>query len=105
MTLAATVTVVAETGAEDEYGNPTEQTTTTATTCWLHQTQRSEGTVDANTQDETWQLYLPPTVTIDGGDRITVQGVIYELIGPPWRAFNPRLETTTHIEATVRRVV
>lgn len=95
------VTVTA--GAVDEYNNPTEVETDTTTTCFLHQSQRREEDGAANTQDETWQVYLPPSTTPDGWSRLEAQGMTLEFIGPPWRAFNPRLEDYTHYQATARR--
>lgn len=106
MTLTATITHVAQTGAPDaDYGNPTDQTTTSTALCELQQQQRAEDTVDADRQSETWTLFIEPDATIDGGDRIEIAGVSYEVDGPPWRARNPRTQELTHIEALVRRVV
>lgn len=103
MTLDCTITKVEQTGAVDDYGNPTDVETTLETTCWLHQSMRDEASTNANTQEETWRIYLPPTVDVEGFDRAAVAGVTYEFVGPPWRAFNPRLEAYTHFEGTVRR--
>lgn len=105
MTQQATITHVADvaTGA-DEYNNPTYPTSTATVRCWLHQTQRSERTAEADTQIETWRLYLPPGTSVDGPDKVAVDGVTYELDGPPWPAFNPRLHRVTHIECTLRKV-
>lgn len=104
MTNTATIIhVTADPTDPDEYGNPGEDTTTTTASCELQQTRRDEETVDADVQQETWTLFLEPAATIDGGDRVTVDGVTYEVIGPPWPARHPRRGTVTHIEATVRR--
>lgn len=104
LTNTATITHVAPADdAPDEYGNPGEATTTTTALCELQQTERDEEQTDSNVQSETWNLYLVPTATIDGGDRVEVDDVTYEVIGPPWRARHPRTGQITHIEATVRR--
>jgi hypothetical protein len=105
MTLTATITHVAQSGAPDDYGDPTEQTSTTTALCEFQQQQRSEDTVDADRQSESWTLFVEPDATIDGGDRIEIDGVTYQVDGPPWHARNPRTQIETHIEARVRRVV
>lgn len=104
MTQECTITHLTLDGGHDEYHNPTSAGVDTTVACWLHQTQRSEQTVDADTQIQTWQLYLPPDTTVDGSDHITVDGDVFELAGPPWSAFNPRLRRVTHIECTLRKV-
>ena len=103
LTLTATITHVAHAGAADAYGNPTETTTTSTAAAEIQQTQRDEHTRDANVAEETWLLVLAPTATIDNTDRVSVGGVSYEVIGPPWRARNPRTGDVTHIEATVKK--
>lgn len=104
MTNTATIThVEVDEDNPDEYNNPGEATTTTTALCELQQTRRDETHDDSAVQGETWNLYLVPTATIDGGDRATVDGVTYEVLGPPWRARHPRTGVVTHIEATVRR--
>ncbi len=104
MTNTAMIThVEADPDNPDGYGNPGEATTTTTALCELQQTERDERQNDSGVQSETWNLYLVPTATIDGGDRVEVDDVTYEVIGPPWRARHPRSGDITHIEATVRR--
>lgn len=104
MTQECTIAHLTPNGA-DEYGlAPTSDVANTTAKCWLHQTMRTEKTVEADTQIETWQLYLPPGTTVDGSDHVTVDGDTFELIGPPWSAFNPRLQRVTHIECTLRKV-
>ena len=104
MTNTATITHVSPDASNpDEYGNPGETTTTTSALCELQQAQRDEEQDDTAVQTETWNLYLVPTATIDGGDRVAVDGVTYEVIGPPWRARHPRSGDISHIEAPVRR--
>lgn len=71
---------------------------------FLTQSNRSETGIDTNTVSEIWALYLPPTITVDPNTQITVDDITYELDGPAWPAYNPRLHKTTHLEATVRRV-
>ena len=101
MTQPATLAHAAD-GPPDIYNDPTTTYTPQAVRVWMHQTQRDEQTVRGQIESETWAVYLPPTITVGPADRLTVDGVTYELVGPPWRAFHPRLRRVTHIEATVR---
>lgn len=104
MNIAVAVSHMAA-GTADTYGDEVlEATSTETTTCWLHQTARSELTVNANVQAQTWTIYLPPDVTLTGSDRLTVAGATYELDGPPHAWLHPRSGEATFIEATMRRV-
>lgn len=105
LTQTCTITRVAMTGTDDAFGDPTEQTTTATYVCWLHQVGRGEQTANANTQTEMWSMYLDPAADglVDGGDRATIDGVTYELDGPPWAAHNPRTGDITHLEVGLRR--
>lgn len=104
LTSTATVTVVADTGSPDAFGDPTPTTSTQTFACWLSQTQRSEATANADVQHETWVLYLEVAAAgVEGFDRVTVDGITYELDGPPWPARNPRTRLVTHVECTLRR--
>lgn len=102
MTQTATITPQAGT---DAYGDPLPAGTPFDVACWLFQTRRDEKRtiVGEDMQAETWTLYLPPGTTVDGNDNVAVDGVTYEVVGPPWPAFNPRSRKVTHIEATLRR--
>lgn len=106
LTLACTITHVAESGAADEYGNPTDETTTSATVCYLEQTARSEQTAGGDVQREDWLMFLPAGTTVSGSDRVDVAGYgLFELDGPPWPVRNPREGVTHHVECRVRRVI
>lgn len=71
---------------------------------WIEQSLRDESRDGNNVRSETWRLFAPPSVALDAGAKVEVDGVTYEVDGPPWRATNPRQRTVTHIEATLRRV-
>lgn len=112
MTLAAllnlpcTITRRTQNGAADDYGNPTYTTTTTTTVCELQQQVASEDVVDRDGQASDSILILPAGTGIDGGDKVTVSGVDYEVDGPPWAARNPRTGLAHHVECrVVRRAV
>lgn len=102
MTISCTVTTVTE-GAKDQYGDPTESTATTTTTCWLEQIRRDDLTGDTDVQDERWTIYLPSATSLTGRDRVTVDSVAYEVKGPPWEATNPRTGAVEYVAATLVR--
>ena len=115
-TQVATITHVdPDSASPDAYGNPGEATTITYADCEIQQAQRNEDTADRDTQAEDWVLFLAPTgedeggylieTELEGSDRVEVDEIAYEVIGPPWQVRNPRTEVVTHIEARLRRVV
>lgn len=104
MRIPCTITLRAP-DREDEFGDEVlADLDSVETTCWLHQTQRSEITVDANTAIETWQLYLPPEADLESIDSVTVQGSVFEVLGPPHRWTHPRSGAVEYVEATIRKV-
>jgi hypothetical protein len=103
MTMPCTITPMGVTSRDAANDDVITAGTPVSTVCYLHQTARNE-TASGATVDETFALYLPPATAIEADDRITVDGNTYEVDGPPWRAFNPRSQAHTHLEATVRRV-
>lgn len=90
-------------GDKDEYGNETDAETTIATVGELQQRRRNEPAAEGEVSDAQWDLFLPAGTQIDTGDAVQVDGIEYELVGAPWEARNPRTQTVSHIEATVRR--
>lgn len=104
MTVPCTITPRSPSG-QDDYGDEVlEDGDPVETTCWLHQTQRSEITVDAYTTIETWQVYLPPGTELTALDRLTAQGAEFEVQGPPHNWTHPRTQVIEYVEATVRKV-
>lgn len=103
LTRPCTIEHVVATGTPDDYGTPTDTVTTTDTTCELQQRQRSEDQNLAEIGQETWLLVLGPDIGITTYDRVVIDGLGYELVGPPWYVRHPRQESMSHIEATVRR--
>lgn len=102
MIYTGTLTRVAQTGTEDRYGDPTEETETETVKCWLYQTDQSEATAESNSQLAGADLWLPAGTDPTGLDRITVDGTIWQFIGPPVKAMNPRTGVVSHIETKVR---
>lgn len=90
-------------GARDEFGDPTDTWTETATVCWIAQATRGEETRLADIQAGEWHGYFPPATSIDGHDQVVVDGATYEVAGTPWKAWNPLRRRYTHIEATLTR--
>lgn len=107
--LTATVTQVEQTGPPDAFGDPTEVTTTATFKCWIWrggaQSAITESTANQNLQSDEYLIALEPAAEgeIDGTDRVTVNGITYEVDGPLWPALNPRTNQVSHIEGVLRR--
>jgi hypothetical protein len=69
----------------------------------LQQQHRAEPDAAGELSDSTWLLILPAGETIKTGDGVIAGGQVYELIGDPWHARNPRTQEPSHIECTLRR--
>lgn len=108
--LTATVTRVEQTGPPDAFGDPTEVTTTATYQCWIWRGQAesaiNEQTVNENVQADQYRAVFEADAagSIDGTDRVTVDGLTYEVVGPTWSALNPRTNQVQHVEALLRRV-
>jgi len=104
---AITVHNVTQDGPPDEMGDPTEETTDTtyarAGSVW--QVQRSDETGNTDVQSEEWKgaLRRDLAAVVSGGDRIEVEGMTFEVEGPPWPARNPRTGRIEFLELTLRR--
>jgi hypothetical protein len=99
------ITTPTQDGAVDEFGDPTDSTSSATFLGYLYQRVRGEDTSGRVIQSEELGLVLVPEArdAINGNSRVTVDGVTYELDGPPWPAFNPRTGEVEHVEATLRR--
>lgn len=104
LTRACTVTNRTDSGAVDDYGNPVPAETEVDTTCELQQQRRSEPVGEGELSDTLWLLVLPAGTTIDTGDKVTVDGQEFEMVGDPWPVREPRTGQESHLEASVRRV-
>lgn len=102
-TLPVTISTVTDAGADDEYGNPTETTTTTIVWGELQQQSRNEEGGGRHVLEGVYRLFVEPGASVVGWDRVTIGGVDYEVDGPPWQVRNPRTGTISHVEATLRR--
>lgn len=99
-----TITHQAQTGAVDDYGNPTWETTTTETVCYAEQRRTEEDTLDQSTGTEEWRVLIPAGVTVADQDRLNVDGLALEVYGPPWPVWNPRTRRVSHVEIRARQV-
>jgi hypothetical protein len=91
-------------GAEriyDEYGNEIRGEVRTETLCELQQRHQAEEGDVLGVGD--FILFLPPDTPLDTNDGVIVGGLLYEVMGPPWYARNPRTGQAHHVEANLRR--
>lgn len=99
-----TITHRSESGVTDDYGNDVSAFTETATVCELQQRQRDEPADSGEVSATEWSIFLLPPDSLHTGDKVTVDNEVYEIVGEPWRARNPRTRQVEHVEATARRV-
>lgn len=103
--LDGTLSRVVQSGAVDDYNNPTDTVTTATVKCWYEQVQASENTADTDQQTETHRIYFRSDADVSGLDRLVVNGFTFQILGPPWEVLHPRTQAVTHIEAKGRQVV
>ncbi len=97
---------VTQDGPPDEMGDPTERITATSTfRGYAWQVARSDETVNTDIQDEEWRLVLDKRSTgkVAGADRVRIEGIDFEVDGPPWPARNPRTSQIELVEVRIRR--
>lgn len=102
--LPQTATVVSCTvGATDRYGNDTYTYATRASyPCRLRQLRADERGQGDNRQVITHRIYLPADADLGRHDRVTVEGVTYEVDGEPYRVRGS--STVHHVEADLTAV-
>ncbi len=89
---------------EDDYGNAIPTESPVVTVGELQQIRRDEPGEAGETSDTRWLLVVPAGTVLNTGDAVIAGNEVYEVVGQPWPARNPRLGVASHIEATVRRV-
>lgn len=104
LTTPITITTRTPSGEKDGYGNAVDAETTIEVLGELQQRQRGEDAESIDIADSRWLLVLPASTVISADSAITVAGRDYEVDGEPWPVHDPIDQTTSHIEATVRRV-
>lgn len=90
-----------EPGPPDAYGDPTWVDFTEDALCYAEQASASEPG-DPNYQADEWRFVFDESVGLDGVDAIDKDGSRFEVIGPPWPAYNPRTRTVHHVELRAR---
>ena len=89
----------------DKYGNPLAGTTSsTETVGYLEQTEAVEVVVGQETYTSTDLLVLPAGTSLDGSDRVVVDGERFEVLGAPNRPWGPSTGEH-HVEARMKRSV
>jgi len=84
LTRPATIVHRSQTGAADEDNAPTwEETSRTSTSVYLQQRAASEVLDDRNVQIGDQIAIFPAGVTIDGSDRVEIDGRTFEVVGAP----------------------
>lgn len=104
MDRTATLTRVVEAVSRDEYNDVEHTETTSTVACWFHQRSMAEQTAVGQVAVGTAVFYLPAATVIGKADRLTFDGVVYEVVGDPKKAHNPRTSSDSHIEAEVRSI-
>lgn len=101
--LVHTVTLTHPTVGADAYNNETlTYTGGTSVTAWLQQSTRAEPLADGRDPlVQTW-LLMTNEEDVRGRDRVTFDGVTYEVDGPPEKVYAP--PGFHHTEATLRAV-
>jgi len=102
MRIPCLITHVEADGPPDEYGDPTETETQTATRCYLAQRSRSEIGLTPVEVDR-WVIYLPAGTHVDANDAVAVMGGVFQVIGEPWPVWHPLTLRVNHVEATLER--
>lgn len=92
-----------DSGATDRYGSPRASVSEMETVCELQQRTRDEPGDQGELSATDWRLYLPAGTDIDTSDTVIVDGIVFEVVGDPWQARNPRTRSQSHVEATLRK--
>lgn len=76
----------------------------TSSKAWVAQRDRSENLDGREAQDRTFIVYLPAGTDVTGLDRVEWADLTLEVVGPPNRAWSPKLRGEHHIELDARVV-
>lgn len=105
LTQPATITPRTPGTTKDEYGNTAMVDGTPFDTVgYFEQTQATEVLVDRQTYISDWLIVLHAGTPVSSADRITHDGQSFELVGPPWPVWNPRLGVVSHIECRSKAI-
>src|SRR5262245_52920922 len=112
-----TVLRVDRAGVIDEYGNQRPAVVERIERwAFLEAITEEEVTVDENTYEASWRIFLPPGTPLDPWDRVEVDDLTeidseghprvatFEVIGVPDRPRRPWMDLETQVRAYMRRV-
>lgn len=90
----------------DERGNEITTEGSFPTVCEIQQVRRDETTEQGTLATATWVGFFPAGTEIFNGSTVTTDddNITYEVDGDPWIARNPRTQTISHIETTLKLV-
>lgn len=92
-------------GSDDVYGNETQDVVVVGDVGgYIEQTDETEIRDDRATYISTHLVLLEADTQVGPNDRLEIDGVGYEVIGQPFRPWNPRTRTVPHVECRVRVV-
>lgn len=91
------------TGSYDRFGNDQDLDATEDALCELQQRTPNERGDSGEVSDDEWRVFFLPGVDLSTASAVQVDGEVYELVGDPWVARNPRTGATSHIEVKARR--
>lgn len=90
-------------GAVDDYGSPVPGWTSRGTVRgFVQPVAADEVMAGADTQRASFRAFLPADADVSGLDRVVVDGVTYEVLGPPLPHRTPR--GVHHLEVTLEVV-
>lgn len=92
-----------QSGPVDRYNQPTWLDTSVDTVCYFEQTETREVTEGRSTGIATHLFVFASGTEVDDSDQVLVDGVRFEILGPPWRVWEPGVGES-HIEASARAV-
>ena len=102
LTLPCVITTVSE-GAADVYGDPTQVDSSVDSVCYIEQRRVTESTGNATVASEDWLGVFLADEVLSSTSKVTAMGATFEVDGPPWPVWNPRIERVDHIECNLRR--
>lgn len=106
--LVRSATIVHPAGMVDRYGNTLPDwdnaTEVSDVPCWASAEGGAEGAAERQSVTDRLRLFLTAGVDLDAGDRVVIDGEIWEVDGPVQRAWRALSPCEHHVEASLRRV-
>lgn len=92
-----------QTGPVDRYNKPTWVETNVDTVWYVEQTDTREVAEGRTTGIASHLGVFPSGTEVDDSDKVSSDDIIYEVLGPPWRVWEPGTGES-HVEANLRVV-